>query len=402
MKKVSLNEAMETVSAWAAQAQAQATESVPLDRACGRVLAEPAAAQTDYPAFDNSAVDGYVIAVEADAAAGTGLRVVGAVAAGACPPEPLAPGTTYRILTGAPVPQTAYAVIMQEDVALLGSDRIRLETSARAGEHIRRRGTDFRAGDILITPGTRLNPGHLGLLATLGVPEPVVRVRPKVAILTTGDEIVAANAPVASGKVRDSNGPMLAAMVERFGGEPFAVQHVPDEEGALAAAVEEGLGEARVVVITGGASVGDRDYAPNVASRFAEVLFHGVSVKPGKPTLFASAGDRAVLGLPGNPGATFVGAHLYLRPILAGLQRERYKPRWIAVRFRDTHRARERDDLLRARLDWTTSPPTAFTEFEQGSFALTSLAECDCLVRFPAGAEHAPGDERQALLLDDR
>jgi len=393
---------MEAVQQWALSASPQPTERVPLSESLGRVLAEPAAADSDYPGFDNSAVDGYVLGCEEDACQGTELRVAGSIVAGAAVPQAPEQGTCYRILTGAPVPDASYAVIMQEDVERIADDKIRLAASAQPGSHIRRRGSDFRRGDVLLHAGTRLNPGHLGLLATLGISQPCVRAQPRVAILTTGDEIVRADEPKSASQVRDSNGPMLSALTRCFGGDTVLVAHVYDNAATLEQEMRNALDAARVVVVTGGASVGDRDYAPVVAGRLGEIAFHGVSVKPGKPTLFATAGDQAILCLPGNPGATFVGAHLYLRAMIAALQRERYTPRWLTVQFRDAHRARDRDDLLRARLDWSTSPPTAFTEFEQGSFALTSLAECDCLVRFPAGEEHRPGDLRQAMLLEDR
>lgn len=398
---IPFEEALQCVRAWSRRARPMQTEHVRLLDSGNRVLAETVVADAPCPSFDNSAVDGYAVGHAEDSQAGVRLRLAGRVRAGDPPrAEPIALGSCVRIFTGAPVPEHTWGIAMQEEVETLDEETIVLRGEVREGQHIRRAGSDIAEGEVVLEAGERIQAGHVALLATLGIPQPSVRTRVPLALLTTGDELVGAAEQPEPGQIRDSNGPMLFASATRLGCEVSAPAHVQDSGEELEAALRKAAASHRVIVMTGGASVGEHDFAPSVAARLGEVMFHGVAIRPGKPILFAAIGESALFALPGNPAATFVGFHLFVRECLAGLQRERYRPRWIPVRLMDEHRTRERDDFLRASLDWSRTPPEARLAREQGSFALRSLAEAECLVRVPAGVCHRPGDVLPAFLLD--
>ncbi len=400
---IPFEEALERVRTWSHGARPMPVERVPLDDSANRVVAARALADAPYPRFDNSAVDGYAIGHAEDGREGASLQPAARVRAGDPPlAEPIAQGTCVRIFTGAPVARDTWGIVMQEDVDALDEGSIVVRTEVLHGQHIRRAGSDIAQGEVVLEAGERINAGHVALLATAGIAQPQVRARVPVAVITTGDELVSAEEQPAPGQIRDSNGPMLFALARRLGCEASKRAHVRDSEEDLESALREAAASHRIIVMTGGASVGEHDFAPSVAARLGEVLFHGVAIRPGKPILFAALADTALFALPGNPAATFVGFHLFVRECVAGLLRERYEPRWTQVRFIDEHRTRERDDFLRATLDWTATPPEARATREQGSFALRSLAEAECLVRVPAGAEHQPGHMLPALLLGDR
>lgn len=397
---IPFEEALECVRSWSCQVNAMPPESVALQDAVNRVLAENAVAKDPYPRFDNSAVDGYAIGFPEDGVTHARLRVMGCTRAGDPPmTAPIERGTAVRIFTGAPVPPGTWAVLMQEDVVPDGEGHIVSIADASESQHIRRAGTDIAPGSTVAEEGSRTNAGHVALLATLGITKPTVRQQVPLAIITTGDELVPASGNPAPGQIRDSNGPMLYALAHRLGCDISPPTHVRDNQGDLEREVRSAQVRCRIVVITGGASVGEHDFASSIAARLGNVHFHGVAIRPGKPILFASLGETALFALPGNPAATFVGFHLFVRECVAGLLREHYEPRWIQVRLMAAHRTRERDDFLRARLHWGATPPEALVTQEQGSFALRSLAEAECLVRIPAGVEHQPGQLRQALLL---
>lgn len=395
--------ALDRVRAWSSLAAPMPAECVTLDEAADRVLADDAVAEDPYPGFDNSGVDGYAIGCAEDGKAGATLRLSGRVRAGDPPPtEPIAPRTAVRIFTGAPTPPGAWAVVMQENADARDDGILVVKADAHAGQNIRRAGIDIAPGDKVIQQGERLTAGHIALLATLGITNPKVRARLPVAILTTGDELVPVSERPAPGQLRDSNGPMLFALARGLGCAVSTPLHVRDSREELERAVLDAAQSHRIIIVTGGASAGDHDFAPSVAAHLGDVLFHGVAIRPGKPILFASLGDGALFALPGNPGATFVGFHLFVRECVAGLLRERYEPAWASVRLMEAHPTRERDDFLRATVHWGTTPPEARTTREQGSFALRSLAEAECLVRVRGRAEHKPGDLVRALLLGQR
>jgi len=295
-----------------------AVETVPLGAAAGRHAAADVHARRTQPALDLSAMDGYAIrfaerpgpwAVIGESAAGRGLA------------QALAPGEAARIFTGAPVPLGADAVLIQEE-ALREGDRLTMigDGPRHPGAHIRRAGSDFAEGDRLIAAGAPIGAAAIALAASGGHGALPVRVRPRIAILSTGDELVPAGEPAHGALLPASNGPMLAAML---GGMACSVTNhgiVRDDLATIAAAFAAVAGQADIVVTTGGASVGDHDLVlPALRQAGAVIDFWKVRMKPGKPVMIGTLGDAIVLGLPGNPVSAFVTATLFLKPLVAHL-----------------------------------------------------------------------------------
>jgi len=297
-------------------------EEMPALEACGRTLAEPLSAREDLPGFDNSAMDGYALRA-ADAAGSSKasprvLDLVPGARAGVPAVNAVGPGQAARILTGARLPPGADCVVMQELTAAEGGRRMRILQEPEPGQHVRERGEDIRAGQLLLEAGAVLRPIEIGLLAAQGIE--VVRVvrRPRAAVLSTGDEL-ARSAP-GSG-LRDSNSPALAAACARWGAAVRRLPAVGDDRAAIAAAVRSALAEADVLLMTGGVSVGDFDFTLRALEDLgAEIVFAGVAIKPGKPFLFALVGGKPVFGLPGNPVSALVCAEEFVRPCLERLQ----------------------------------------------------------------------------------
>lgn len=291
-----------------------------LEDALGLVLARPIAAAYDLPQFDNAAVDGYAVAV-----AGAGsivgvseLAVIGVAQAGRPFRGAVRPGQAVRIFTGAPIPEGADAVVMQESV-VTGGGHIRLEQRPVDGRHIRRRGEDVRQGRTVITAGTRLRSEEIGLLAALGARSVPVFRRPSVAILTTGSELRAPGRRLKTGQLHDSNRLMLAALAQEAGALPRPLGTAPDEFEAIARGIRRGL-EADVLVIAGGMSVGDKDLGrPALRRCGVKRLFWQVNMKPGMPVWFGRRGRTLVFGLPGNPVSAFVTFEEFVTPALARL-----------------------------------------------------------------------------------
>jgi len=291
------------------------SESVTLAAAAGRWAAADIHARRTQPAADLSAMDGYAIRFAELPGPWT---VVGASAAGAGLGRPLAPGEAARIFTGAPVPEGADTILVQEEAARDG-DMLRLggEGPSRPGQHVRPAGHDFAIGTPLILAGEPLTPARIGLAAIGGHGVLPVRRRPRVALISTGDELVAPGAPVHGVQIPASNGPMLAAMLGRFPVEIEDHGIVRDDLDAIAATFARAAG-ADIVVTTGGASVGDHDLVrPALEQAGATLDFWRVAMKPGKPLMAGRLGDTIVLGLPGNPVSAFVTARLFLLPLLA-------------------------------------------------------------------------------------
>ena len=288
-----------------------ATE-LPLGEALGCVTAATVVARHDVPPFANSAMDGF--AVRAADTPGT-LEVVATTAAGAAPADGVGPGQAVRIMTGAPVPPGADAVVMVERTSPAGEGKVAVET-ATPGDHIRRAGEDLRTGQVLFDPGTELGPGHVGVLASVGA-EAVEIVPPaRVGVLSTGDELVSGPGDLRPGQIRDSNRPMLLALVARAGCIPVDLGRAPDDETALTAAVEQGVARCDAILTTGGVSVGDFDYMKAVLDRLGDMHWWQVAVKPAKPLAFGTVGGTPVFGLPGNPVSALVSFELFARPAL--------------------------------------------------------------------------------------
>jgi molybdopterin molybdotransferase len=289
----------------------------PATDAVGRVLADDVAAGEDVPPFANSAVDGYAVIAEDTAAAPVELAVVGELAAGAPPPsEPLSFGKTIRIMTGAPMPPGADAVVMVEDSERLDGEKARLSVSVRPGTSVRTAGDDVRRGDIVFAAGTVVTPAVLGVLASINARS--VRAYPpaRVAVMSTGDELVTDGAPLAPGQIRETNQTMLAPLLRAAGCTVKTFGVVPDDEATLEQTLRTAAESADAIVTSGGVSMGDYDVVKAVLGRIAEMHWMQVAIKPAKPFAFGTIEGTPVFGLPGNPVSSFVSFELLARPAL--------------------------------------------------------------------------------------
>ena len=298
-------------------------ERVPLSGAAGRVLFSPVVSGEYVPDFDRSTVDGY--AVRAADTFGCSesipalLRLTGAVRMGRAAETEVLPGCCAAIPTGGALPVGADAAVMLEYAEDYGDGSVGIFRPAAPGMNLIRRGDDVSPGRALLPAGRRLNAPAIGALAALGVADVEVCRKPKAGILSTGDELVDASAVPGPGQVRDVNAPMLAALCAECGAKPRIYGIVPDDRASLGAALDRAMAECDLVLLSGGSSVGAKDAAAEVLGARGELLFHGIAMKPGKPTLAANCGGKPVFGLPGHPVAAFFAARLLVRPLLAQL-----------------------------------------------------------------------------------
>jgi len=284
----------------------------------GRVLAEDIKADADSPPFPKSLRDGYAVRATDCASRNAELRVAFEIAAGVMPTKPIHAGECARIFTGAPIPDGADSVVMQEDTQSLDDDRVRItDERVKPGQWVFGRGTELRAGDVVLPTGTALNPAALGVLAGLGVVEAKLFPSPRAFVLPTGNELVEPGQPLKPGQIRNSNGPMLAAQVVRSGGVATQKGIAPDTVEQLLELIGNELDGSDVVILAGGVSVGKYDLVPAVVEELGvAVHFRQVRLKPGKPLLFGTKGNTLVFGLPGNPVSAAVCFELFVRPAL--------------------------------------------------------------------------------------
>ena len=299
-------------------------ETVPLDAALGRVLASDIQASEFVPGFDRSTVDGYALR-SADTfgcsdAFPALLTRVGEVLMGEAPPGTVGPDQCMAIPTGGALPPGADGVQMVEYSEDYGDGTIGILKSVAPGNNLIFKGDDVKPGDLVLPASRRLQPQDIGALAALGVTEVPVLPRVRVGVLSTGDEIVPPERVPGPGEVRDVNAPLMGAVLTQAGARVTQYGIFPDNEPALRAGVAQALAENDLVVLSGGSSVGTRDAAVTVLSSFGELLFHGVAMKPGKPTLLARAGKKPLMGLPGHPVAALFSTHLFVCPLLARLE----------------------------------------------------------------------------------
>jgi molybdopterin molybdotransferase len=292
-----------------------ASESIPLTFCAGRVLAEPFEARLNLPGFDQSAMDGYAVR-SADLMPGAAAPVTGRTAAGEAPGH-LGVGAAHRILTGAPLPHGADAVITQENVHRDG-DLVHIETVPPAGTNVRRRGEDIRAGNELIAAGTTLDWRHLTVMAAQGACGVVVRRRPLVTLLSSGKELRGLGESLAPGQIHDSNMPMLAALLTAWGAEVRPISVVEDDALSMQAALRDAAEHSDLVLTTAGISVGDEDHVRDALQALGgDLAVLTVAMKPGKPLAAGRLGDAVFIGLPGNPMAALAGAVGFVQPLLA-------------------------------------------------------------------------------------
>ncbi|HEX6127579.1 MAG TPA: gephyrin-like molybdotransferase Glp [Candidatus Limnocylindria bacterium] len=393
----SVEEALEAILA---SARLTPSEVVPLDRCAGRVPAERRVrAAVDVPPFANSAMDGF--ALRAADAPGT-LRLVGEVAAGAAADVALEPGMAVRIMTGAPLPPGAEAVAPLEIVD--EGEGVVTVPEVRVGAHVREAGEDTRAGDEVELPAAPLTPAAVAVLASLGIGEVVVRRRPRVAILSTGDELRAPGESLGPGQIHDANSSSLAAAVADAGGAPILLPRAADDEERIAALLEEACLEADLVVASGGVSVGRYDHVRTVLERLGSLSFWRIRVQPGKPLAFGSLRDRPVVGLPGNPVSALVTFELFVRPLIRAMLG---LPGGGRVTLRASPEQRigkdpERRAYLRVVLRREGDGYVAAAAGGQGSAQLRPLAAANALLVVPEGTDAAePSVTYDALLTGE-
>jgi molybdopterin molybdotransferase len=382
-------------------ASALAAERLSAREVLGRYLAEPLVSAVDSPAFSNSAVDGYGVRLDdvADAHADqvAELRLAGEVRAGDDPSGlTLQPGTTIRILTGAAVPAGVEAVVMKEDCDL-GDEIVRVRHSASEGENIRSQGEEYRAGEVLLEPGTYVSPPVCGLIAATGNAEVSVHRTPIVAIVTTGDELVQPGEALRPGQIYESNSVALSAAIQALGIHTVKVSHAKDEAKATTAALKKALTGSDVVLTTGGVSVGEYDVVKEAFTAAGiEEGFWRVAIKPGMPLFFGTKGSKLVFGLPGNPVSAMVNFYLFVRP---GLMRMMGAPEvglhlFSARLGSDIWKKPGRVELVRGFVREDAGERVAEPIDARGSHMLGGLARAECLIVLPeesgrvlAGAE---------------
>jgi molybdopterin molybdotransferase len=363
------------------------SERVALIDALGRTLAERVIANIDVPPADNSAMDGYALRLADLPGDGAGLTVSQRVTAGRAP-EPLAPGTAARIFTGAEVPPGADTVVMQEHCES-ADGRVTVSKSPEAGANIRRRGQDISRGQVVLEPGARLRPQDLGLAASLGIDTVTAWRRLRVAIVSTGDELVEPGQPAGAGQIYNSNRFTLTAQLIAWGFEVVDLGIAPDTPEQVREALLRAQAEADVIVTTGGVSVGEEDHVKPVVESLGSLDLWRIAIRPGKPFAFGRVGATPLLGLPGNPVSVFVTLLVVARPFLFALQgvRER-KVHAVPETAAFAKRGSSREDYLRVRVG-----ENGLELFpNQSSGVLFSTSWGDGLVRQPAGQEIRPGD----------
>jgi molybdopterin molybdotransferase len=381
------------------------SEPVPLREALGRRLAEDVASEEPVPAFDNSAMDGFVLRAEDTRAARPGeparLRLVDESRAGAPAAEALAAGEAMRISTGAAVPAGADAVLRVEE-ARLDDGHLLVEAAVAPRRDVRGAGEDVAPGTTLLRAGTALGPAELGVLAAIGHPEVSCRRRPRLAVLTSGDELVEPGEPLRPGAVRNSNSYTVPALAELAGAEATVAGPAPDRAEATREALAPLL-DADVVVVCGGVSVGEHDHVKGALADLAvEEEFWGVALKPGRPTWFGRRGETLVFGLPGNPVSAMVTFLLLVRPALTALGGgDPGRPRTWARLAEGCDKRPGRTHALRCRLELREDGWWAHPFPRQGSHVLTSMLQADCLALLPTeSGPAAAGDRVEIELLE--
>ena len=361
-------------------------ETVPLRDAAGRVLAEDVTAPFDVPGFARAAMDGYAVRAadlaRATADAPVTLRLAGESRPGALPEVTCTPGTCVAIATGAPLPDGADAVVMVERTRRDG-DAVAVLADASPGQHVSPRGHDVAAGATVLRRRTLLTPGRVGLLATLGLAEARVLARPVVAIVSSGDELLEPGDPPAPGRIYDANRFTLDAVCRAHGATTRLLPPVADDLRSWHAALERAAG-ADLLLSSGGSSAGERDLLVDVVAARGEVLFHGIAVKPGKPTLGGRIGHQLVLGMPGNPTSCLSNAYVLLIPLLralAGLPPHVPDTR-SATLTRSVTSPASRLQFYQVRLEDGRAEPVF-----KGSGDITSLADADGYIEVPVGVE---------------
>ncbi len=379
-----------------ADAQLQVLDTVPrlpivanlLAESLGLVLAEDVVAGHDIPPFDNSAMDGYAVrAADVESTPAT-LTVVEDVPAGSVPTQAITEGGATKIMTGAPLPAGADAVVRVEDTEP-GEGMVTILTGAPVGTSVRRAGGDIGAGSTVAQAGTRLGPNHLGVLASVGAATPLVYRRPVVAVVSTGDEVVPyQTAQLEPGQIRGTNGLVLASVLTELGATVLDLGIVGDDPNALREVLARGAAEADAVVTSGGVSMGEYDLVKAVLTELGGIEFWQVAMQPGKPFAFGMVEGTPLFGLPGNPVSVFVAFEQLVRPALLHMMgsAQLFRPRLAGVTDEDVHTNPDKTVFVRVTLRWDGATPHARTSGGQDSNVLSALASADALLVSPVGS----------------
>ncbi len=374
------------------------TETVPLLDSLRRVSAEDVLASIDVPLADRAAMDGYAVVAKGTFGAGkfkpATLRRIETLYADGVPRKRVVRGTCTEVATGSTLPMGADAVVMVEDTEREG-DSIRVSKPVHPGEHVSRRGEDVREGSVVVRAAEHLTPAKVGALAAIGRDCVLVFAKPRVAILTTGDEVIPPGKPIRPGQVYDINSNTMASVVRENGGEPILLGRVPDRLDALRASLRRALKE-DIVVFSGGSSVGEKDMIIDVLASQGELLFHGIAVKPGKPTALARVNGKAVLGMPGYPTSCLSNCYMILAPMLRRMARlpppvERVVEVPLSKRLVS---ALGRLEFHTVRLEDGHAVP-AYKE----SGAITSMAHADGYIEIPANVDLLEKGETVRVVL---
>lgn len=386
--------------------QTLGTETIAFEHTYGRILAEPIIAKHDVPSFNRSPYDGFAVR-SADTVGASGddrisFTVIGEIGAGHVAERGIGPGEAYRIMTGAPVPDNADAIVMLEQT-VEGMDSFTLRKPFSPGENISYQGEDAKKGEQLIEAGTLIHPGTIALLATFGYTEVEVAKRPVAGILSTGTELLNVSDELVPGKIRNSNGPMIASQLARMGISYKSYGMQADELDACTETVEMALRETDLLITTGGVSVGDYDYLPAIYERLgAKVLFNKVAMRPGSVTTVAVLGEKLLFGLSGNPSACFTGFELFTRPAIVGMMggTAPYMPYMKAKLGEDFAKPNPFTRFIRAIWDMTSEGVVAVPAGFNKSNAVSSIARGNCLIVLPSGTRgYTKGMEVDVLLL---
>jgi molybdopterin molybdotransferase len=382
------------------------SERVGLREAAHRVLALDVVAGEAIPPFDNSAMDGYAVR-EADCAGATAetpvmLQIIGESAAGHAPEFTVIPGTAVRIMTGAPLPNGADAVVMREETRE-SKETVEILVAPEPAEHIRRAGEDVPRGSTVFQAGDVLGPAALGVLASIGCSMIEVVRRPRIALLATGDELVDVDQPLAPGQIHNSTAYALEALITRLGAIPVQLGIAPDDRDILRARIQEGARH-DLLITTGGVSVGDHDLVKEVLGELGEMDFWRVNMQPGKPLAFGMVGRTPVIGLPGNPVSSLVAFELFVRPAIRRLagHTQLLRPRVLARLAQSLEKRGDRRQFHRAWVHVEAGSYIATSTGPQGSHVLTSVARGNALMDLPEGPRsYAAGELVEVILLEE-
>jgi len=374
---------------------------VPLADALGAVTSDAVVSAEAVPPFPNSAMDGYAVRAADTAGAPVDLKVVGMIAAGTAGDLAVGPGEAARIMTGAPMPEGADAIVLVERTRTEG-DVVTIEITVEPGTSVRGTGEDVHAGDVVVGPGTVLTPGHLGVLASVGVDRVRVHRRPRVGVLSTGDELVESG-PLARGQIRDSNRPTLVALLRESGFEAVDLGVARDDEASVTDAIERAVAECDAVLTSGGVSMGDLDYVKVVLDQIGEMRWMQIAIRPAKPFAFGTVRGVPVFGLPGNPVSSMVSFELFARPALRKMSGHTVLDRLVVPATSiDGIRRKVDGKTFFARVVASQADDGSWelrSAGGQGSHQLAAMAAANALAIVPDGEGVAPGGLVPTMLL---